>query len=52
MKQIENFLTKFTSTLAVASALMTTGYVGYALGFWNKAEAINTMLDVAKHLSQ
>ena len=35
-KQVENYCTKFTSTLAVTSALMATGYIGYELGFWNK----------------
>ena len=49
-KQIENYCTKFTSTLAVTSALMVTSYIGYELGFWNKAQAIATMLEIAKHL--
>jgi hypothetical protein len=49
-KQVDNYCTKFTSALAVASALMATGYIGYELGFWNKAEAIGAMLEIAKHL--
>jgi hypothetical protein len=49
-KQVDNYCTKFTSTLAVISALMATGYIGYELGFWNKAQAISTMLEIAKHL--
>jgi hypothetical protein len=48
-KQIDNYCTKFTNTLAVTSALMATGYIGYELGFWNKAQAISTMLEIAKH---
>jgi hypothetical protein len=50
-KQVDNYLTKFGSTLAVTSALMVTGYIGYELGFWNKAQAISTMLEIAKHFS-
>ena len=49
-KQVENYCTKFTGTLAVTTALMATGYIGYELGFWNKAEAISAMLEIAKHL--
>jgi hypothetical protein len=48
--QIANLCTKFASTLGVAAALMATGYIGYELGFWNKAEAISAMLEIAKHL--
>jgi len=48
-RQVDNYCTKFTSTLAVTSALMATGWIGYELGFWNKAQAISTMLDIAKH---
>ena len=50
-KQIDNYLTKFGSTFAVTSALMVAGYLGYELGFWNKAQAISTMLEMAKHFS-
>ncbi len=50
-KQVDKYCTKFTSTLAVTSALMATGYIGYELGFWNKAQAISTMLEIAKHLT-
>jgi hypothetical protein len=53
--QNANLCSKFTSTLGVtlgvAGALAATAYVGYELGFWTKAEAINTMLDLAKHLA-
>jgi hypothetical protein len=49
-KQVENYCTKFTSTVAITTALMATGYLGYELGFWNKAEAISAMLEIAKHL--
>jgi hypothetical protein len=28
---------------------MATGYIGDELGFWNKAQAISTMLEIAKH---
>jgi hypothetical protein len=48
-KQIENFCTKFISTFAVASALTATGYIGYELGFWQKAEAFSAMLEIAEH---
>jgi hypothetical protein len=48
-KQVENYCSKFTSTLAVTTALMAAGYVGYELGFWNKAQAISTMPEIAKH---
>jgi hypothetical protein len=50
-KQVDNYLTKFGSTLAVTNALMVTGYIGYELGFWNKAQAISAMLEVAKLIS-
>lgn len=49
-KQIENACTKYTSTVAVGGGLMTLGYIGNALGFWTKAEAISTMLELAKLL--
>ena len=50
-KQIENLFTRFTGTIGVASALIVTGYLGYELGFWNKAEAISAMLEIAKRLA-
>ncbi len=49
-RQIDNGFTKFTGTVGIAVGLMFTGYVGNALGFWNKAEAIHVMLEIAKHL--
>ena len=48
-KQVDNYCTKFGSTLAVITALMVTGYIGYELGFWNKAETVSAMLEIAKH---
>jgi hypothetical protein len=50
-KHVDNYCTKFGSTLAVTTALMATGYIGYELGFWNKAEAIRAMLETVKYLS-
>jgi hypothetical protein len=29
---------------------MVTGYIGYELGFRNKAQAISTMLEIATHI--
>jgi len=49
-RQIENGLTKFTGTVGIAAGLIAVGYIGNALGFWNKAEAIHAMLEIAKHL--
>lgn len=49
-KQVENYCTTFTKTVAVTTGLMATGYIGYELDFWNKAEAISAMLEIAKHL--
>lgn len=50
-KQIENLFTSFTATIGVASGLLGMAYIGYELGFWNKAEAISAMLEIAKHLA-
>jgi len=30
--------------------LMVAGYIGYELGFWDKAQAISAMLAIAKNL--
>jgi hypothetical protein len=49
-RQIDNGFTKFTGTVGIAAGLILAGYVGNALGFWSKAEAINLMLEFAKHL--
>jgi len=48
-KQVDNYWTNFTRTLAVTSALMAMDWIGYELGFWNKAQAISTMLEIIKH---
>ena len=36
VKQVDSYDTKYTSTFAVTSALMATGWIGYELGSWNK----------------
>ena len=49
-KLVDNYCMKFTSVLGITSAFMATDYIGYELGFWNKAQAISMMLEIAKHL--
>jgi hypothetical protein len=50
-KQVDNYCTKFGSTFGVTSAFMAAGVIGYELGFWDKAEAISAMLEIAKHFA-
>lgn len=49
-RHVDTYCNKFTATLGVTTALMTTGYIGSWLGLWNKAQAITAMLELAKHL--